>query len=147
MLFLSLISSLLLSVSVISFFVEGLHHRNGASHQSLRIFTRRCIEESGPRVYRESGFPTAEAVEAHDLVSSETNSTLYSRKEVMLNVAKQTPSTAYRVQLPKGMEYPTLTAKQQIVADRMRESLKEDSSKSDLDLLKEELRMIIERLG
>ena len=62
-------------------------------------------------------------------------------------VAKQEPSAAYRVQLPKGMDYPTLTPKQQIVADRMRESLKQDSGKSDLDLLKEELRIIIEKLG
>lgn len=71
----------------------------------------------------------------------------YSKKDVMLNVAKQSPSAAYRVELPKGMNYPTLTAKEQIVADRVRESLKEDSSKTDLDLLKEELRIMIEKLG
>lgn len=71
----------------------------------------------------------------------------YSKKDVMLNVAKQSVSAAYRVELPKGMSYPTLTAKEQVIADRMRESLKEDSSKTDLDLLKEELRKIIEKLG
>ena len=80
--------------------------------------------------------------------ASSSNGTSYSRKDVMLNVAKQAPSAgaAYRVQLPKGMEYPTLTPKQQIVADRMRESLKQDSGKSDLDLLKEELKKIIDNL-
>lgn len=74
-------------------------------------------------------------------------SATYSKKDVMLNVAKQNPSAAYRVQLPKGMSFPTLTAKEQIIADRVKESLKEDSSKTDLDLLKEELRKIIEKLG
>ena len=73
------------------------------------------------------------------------NSTSYSKKEVMLNVAKQS-STAYSVQLPKGMSYPVLTAKEQVVADRVKLSLEENPNKSDLDLLKEELRKIIERM-
>lgn len=73
------------------------------------------------------------------------NGTSYSKKEVMLNVAKQ-PSAAYKVQLPKGMSYPVLTKKEQVVADRVKQSLEENPNKSDLDLLKEELRKIIEKL-
>lgn len=147
MLLVSLFVFVLLSVSAGSFLIKSLNHRNEAVRQSSRPFIWRRREESCPRVYRESSFPVLKALGANDAVSSETNGTSYSKKEVMLNVAKQSPSAAYRVQLPKGMEYPTLTAKQQIVADRMRESLKEDSGKSDLDLLKEELRIIIEKLG
>jgi hypothetical protein len=74
-----------------------------------------------------------------------TNGTSYSKKEVMLNVAKQS-SAAYKVQLPKGMSYPVLTKKEQVVADRVKQSLEENPNKSDLDLLKEELRKIIEKL-
>ena len=72
------------------------------------------------------------------------NGTSYSKKDVMLNVAKQAPSAAYRVQLPKGMEYPTLSPQQQVVEDRRKASLEKEPGKSDLDLLKEELQRIID---
>ena len=75
---------------------------------------------------------------------SSQNGASYSKKEVMLNVAKQTPSEAYRVQLPKGMEYPTLSPQQQVVEDRRKAALEKEPGKSDLDLLKEELQRIID---
>lgn len=83
----------------------------------------------------------------HDDGKVDRNSTIYRKKDVMLNVAKQALSEAYSVKLPKGMENPVLTVKEQVIADRMKQSLEEDPTKTDLDLLKEELRKIIEKMG
>jgi hypothetical protein len=89
---------------------------------------------------------TQDCVEGDD-GKTDKNSTIYRKKDVMLNVAKQTVSEAYSVKLPKGMENPVLTVKEQVISDRIKQSLEEDPTKTDLDLLKEELRKIIEKLG
>jgi hypothetical protein len=89
---------------------------------------------------------TQDCVESDD-GKTDKNSTIYRKKDVMLNVAKQTVSEAYSVKLPKGMENPVLTVKEQVISDRIKQSLEEDPTKTDLDLLKEELRKIIEKLG
>jgi hypothetical protein len=89
---------------------------------------------------------TQDSVEGAD-GKSDHNSTIYKKKDVMLNVAKQTLSEAYSVKLPKGMENPVLTLKEQVISDRIKQSLEEDPTKTDLDLLKEELRKIIEKMG
>jgi hypothetical protein len=115
---------------------------------SLRIskglvnFTRATVEwHLGPISVTKSDAENTDGEEP----TIKQNGTSYSKKEVMLNVAKQ-PSAAYKVQLPKGMSYPVLTKKEQVVADRVKQSLEENPNKSDLDLLKEELRKIIEKL-
>lgn len=111
------------------------------------------------------------------IISNNQTTVSYSKKQVMLNVAKQGPSEAYRVKLPKGdnchtspyyyydsplcrhtfyqhfhhhykgMELPTLSKKEQVVSDRRKESLELDSTKSDLDLMKEELQKIIDKMS
>lgn len=45
------------------------------------------------------------------------------------------------------MELPTLSKKEQVVSDRRKESLELDSTKSDLDLMKEELQKIIDKMS
>lgn len=130
----------LLCASTLSFIMKSFSHNQRMSFTWYSKINPDSTSRGG-------GAFLAFMVESDNVVGSNTNGTSYSKKDVMLNVAKQSSSAAYRVQLPKGMEFPTLTPKQQIVADRMRESLKVDSTKSDLDLLKEELRIIIEKLG
>lgn len=89
---------------------------------------------------------TQDCVDGND-GKSDQNSTIYTREDVMLRVAKQTLSGAYSVKLPKGMDNPVLTVKEQVISDRIKQSLEEDPTKTDLDLLKEELRKIIEKMG
>lgn len=110
--------------------------------KGLVNFTRATVEwRLGPISVTQSD---AEYTDGEEPIIKQ-NGTSYSKKEVMLNVAKQ-PSAAYKVQLPKGMSYPVLSKKEQVVADRVKQSLEENPNKSDLDLLKEELRKIIEKL-
>jgi hypothetical protein len=42
---------------------------------------------------------------------------------------------------------PTLSKKEQVVSDRRKESLELDSTKSDLDIMREELQKIIDRMS
>jgi hypothetical protein len=67
----------------------------------------------------------------------------YSKDSLMLKGG--ITDTSYRVVLPSGMD-PSLTAAEQKVAERIQASLAEDPKKSDLDLLKEELRRIIDSM-
>jgi hypothetical protein len=76
--------------------------------------------------------------------TSTTRGAQYSKEDLKLKASPLPPS--YQVVLPKGMD-PTLSAAEQKVADRIKASLEEDPNKSDLDILREELRKIIEKMG
>ena len=52
----------------------------------------------------------------------------------------------YNVVIPEGMN-PTLSPAEQKVVDRMEELKAEDPKKTDLELLKEELRRVIESMS
>lgn len=67
----------------------------------------------------------------------------YSQDSLMLKASNGDAS--YRVVLPSGMD-PSLTPAEKKVAERLQASLAEDPKKTDLDLLKEELKRMLDSM-
>ena len=79
---------------------------------------------------------------------AERNVTSYKQEDLMLKASKNSGGKGpeYRVLIPEGMN-PTLSPAEKKVAERLEGLKAEDPKKTDLELLKEELRRVIETMS